>query len=129
MTSGGALAAVTAAEVPYLLILGTELQPESAAWLAKAAPRMVIEVWAGSGHFPTSRTPQGSPSDWRPWGKGDCPGLPASGSAVRRPPFAYVERSPARTSATACQSIRTRSTRSGDSVTTASHNSPANAVR
>src|SRR6516164_5932660 len=42
---------------------------------------------------------------------------------------AQVERSPERTSATACQSSRTRSTRSGDPATTASRNSPANALR
>ena len=44
-------------------------------------------------------------------------------------PSAQVERVPARTSATACQSSRTRSTRSGDSASTASRNSPANAFR
>ena len=46
------VAAVAAAEVPYLLILGTELQPETAAWIRSAVPHAAIEVWAGSGHFP-----------------------------------------------------------------------------
>jgi pimeloyl-ACP methyl ester carboxylesterase len=49
---GGALAALAAAEVPYLLILGTEPPPEIAAWLRNALPQAVVEVWAGSGHFP-----------------------------------------------------------------------------
>jgi hypothetical protein len=61
---------------PVLSHLGQihELQPESAAWIAKAAPHMVIEVWAGSGHFPISRSPQGSRNDWPPWRKPGCPG-------------------------------------------------------
>src|SRR5262249_10329120 len=42
------------------------------------------------------------------------------------PGHPQVVRSPARTSPTACQSIRTRSTRSGNSATTALRNSPAN---
>ena len=49
---GGALAAVSAAQVPYLLILGTEMSPGTAAWFRNAAPQAVAEVWAGSGHFP-----------------------------------------------------------------------------
>jgi pimeloyl-ACP methyl ester carboxylesterase len=49
---GGAVAAIAAAEVPYLLILGTELPPETAAWIRNAAPHATVEVWAGSGHFP-----------------------------------------------------------------------------
>jgi pimeloyl-ACP methyl ester carboxylesterase len=49
---GGVLAKVTAAKVPYLLILGTEPSPDTAAWIANAAPHAVVEVWAGSGHFP-----------------------------------------------------------------------------
>ena len=47
-----ALAAITAARVPYLLIPGTEMSPETAAWFRNAAPHAVTEVWAGSGHFP-----------------------------------------------------------------------------
>jgi pimeloyl-ACP methyl ester carboxylesterase len=49
---GGALAAVSAAQVPYLLILGTEMSPGTAAWFRNAAPHALTEVWAGSGHFP-----------------------------------------------------------------------------
>ena len=39
-------------KVPYLLILGTEMSPGTAAWFRNAAPQAVAEVWAGSGHFP-----------------------------------------------------------------------------
>jgi pimeloyl-ACP methyl ester carboxylesterase len=46
------IAAVAAAKVPYLLILGTEPPPEVAAWFRNALPQAVIEVWTGSGHFP-----------------------------------------------------------------------------
>jgi pimeloyl-ACP methyl ester carboxylesterase len=49
---GGGIAAVVAAGVPYLLILGTEPPPEIAAWFRNALPQAVVEVWAGSGHFP-----------------------------------------------------------------------------
>jgi pimeloyl-ACP methyl ester carboxylesterase len=49
---GDGIAAVAAAEVPYLLILGTEPPPEVAAWFRNALPHAVVEVWAGSGHFP-----------------------------------------------------------------------------
>ena len=48
----GVLAAITAAKVPYLLVLGTEMSPDTARWFGKAAPHAVTEVWAGSGHFP-----------------------------------------------------------------------------
>ena len=49
---GGAVAAISAADVPYLLILGTEPPPEVATWFRNALPQAVMEVWAGSGHFP-----------------------------------------------------------------------------
>ena len=48
----GAVAAITAAEVPYLLILGSEPSPDTAAWFGNAAPHATVEVWADSGHFP-----------------------------------------------------------------------------
>jgi len=48
----GAVAAVTAAEVPYLLILGSEPSPDTAAWFENAAPHATVEVWPDSGHFP-----------------------------------------------------------------------------
>jgi len=50
VTSG--FAAITAAGVPYLLILGSEPSPQTAAWIRDAAPHARVEVWAGSGHFP-----------------------------------------------------------------------------
>jgi pimeloyl-ACP methyl ester carboxylesterase len=51
MVNGG-VAAVTAARVPYRLILGSELSPDTAAWFSDAAPHATVEVWADSGHFP-----------------------------------------------------------------------------
>ena len=48
----GAVAAITAAGVPYLLILGSEPWPDTAAWFGNAAPHATVEVWADSGHFP-----------------------------------------------------------------------------
>jgi pimeloyl-ACP methyl ester carboxylesterase len=48
----GAVAAITAAGVPYLLILGSEPSPDTAAWFRDAAPHAAVEVWADSGHFP-----------------------------------------------------------------------------
>jgi len=47
-----AVAAITAAEVPYLLILGSELSPDTAAWISDGMPHATVEVWADSGHFP-----------------------------------------------------------------------------
>jgi pimeloyl-ACP methyl ester carboxylesterase len=49
---GDGIAAVAAVEMPYLLILGTEPPPDVAAWFRNALPHAVVEVWAGSGHFP-----------------------------------------------------------------------------
>jgi pimeloyl-ACP methyl ester carboxylesterase len=48
----GAVAAITAAGVPYLLILGSEPSPDSATWFGNAAPHAIVEIWADSGHFP-----------------------------------------------------------------------------
>jgi pimeloyl-ACP methyl ester carboxylesterase len=48
----GAAAAITAARVPYLLILGSEPSPDTAAWFRDAVPHATVEVWADSGHFP-----------------------------------------------------------------------------
>ena len=48
----GAVAAITAARVPYLLILGSEPSPDTAAWFSDAMPHATVEVWADSGHFP-----------------------------------------------------------------------------
>ena len=53
----GVLATITAAEVPYLLVLGTEMSPDTARWFAKAAPHAVTEVWAGQRPFPSPRAP------------------------------------------------------------------------
>jgi len=47
-----AVAVITAAEVPYLLILGSGLSPDAAAWIRDAMPHATVEVWADSGHFP-----------------------------------------------------------------------------
>jgi pimeloyl-ACP methyl ester carboxylesterase len=52
-----ALARITAADVPYLLVLGSEMQPDTAAWMKNAAPHAVVELWAGSGHFPHLKHP------------------------------------------------------------------------
>ena len=59
----GAVAAITAAGVPYLRILGSEPSPDTAAWFTGAAPHAAVEVWADSGTSRTSRTQRGSPSD------------------------------------------------------------------
>ena len=48
----GVSAAITAARVPYLLILGSEPSPGTAAWIRDAMPHAIVEVWAASGHFP-----------------------------------------------------------------------------
>ena len=49
---GGAFAAITRAGVPYLLLLGSDPSPDTAAWIRDAAPHATVEVWADSGHFP-----------------------------------------------------------------------------
>jgi pimeloyl-ACP methyl ester carboxylesterase/predicted ester cyclase len=48
----GAVAAVAAADVPYLLILGAEPDPGLTKPFTDALPGMTTEVWAGTGHFP-----------------------------------------------------------------------------
>ena len=53
----GAVAAITAAGVPYLLILGSEPSPDTAAWFGNAAPHATVEVWPDSGHFRAHRAP------------------------------------------------------------------------
>ncbi len=44
--------AVAQAGVPYLLVLGSEPPPEVAGWLHGLMPRIEIEVWPDTGHFP-----------------------------------------------------------------------------
>ena len=44
--------AVAQAGVPYLLVLGSEPPPEVAGWLHGMMPRIEIEVWPDTGHFP-----------------------------------------------------------------------------
>lgn len=46
------LAAVRAADVPYLVVAGAALEPEYQQWLEGALPRAAVIVWPGSGHFP-----------------------------------------------------------------------------
>ena len=48
----GAIAALAAADVPYLLILGAEPEPGLTKRFTEGLPRMTTEVWAGTGHLP-----------------------------------------------------------------------------
>jgi pimeloyl-ACP methyl ester carboxylesterase len=48
----GAIAALAAADVPYLLILGAEVEPGLLKRFTDALNGMTTEVWAGTGHFP-----------------------------------------------------------------------------
>ena len=48
----GGIEAVAQAGVPYLLVLGSEPPPEVAGWLYGMMPRIDIEVWPDTGHFP-----------------------------------------------------------------------------
>jgi pimeloyl-ACP methyl ester carboxylesterase len=48
----GAVAAVAAARVPYLLIVGAELAAGLSRRLSDALPQLKVEVWAATGHFP-----------------------------------------------------------------------------
>ena len=47
-----AIAALAAADVPYLLILGAEVEPGLLTRFTDALHGMTTEVWAGTGHFP-----------------------------------------------------------------------------
>lgn len=49
---GHSIAAVRAADIPYLFIAGHEVDPGYSAWLNQMLPRASIAVWPGSGHFP-----------------------------------------------------------------------------
>jgi len=51
LTSAG-LAALRAAEVPYLIVAGSDLEPDYRQWLDEVLPHAVVTVLAGSGHFP-----------------------------------------------------------------------------
>jgi pimeloyl-ACP methyl ester carboxylesterase len=51
MLTGG-IAAVAAADVPYLLILGAQPEPDLSQRFSDTLPRMTTEVWACTGHFP-----------------------------------------------------------------------------
>src|SRR5262249_45442108 len=48
----GAVAAVAASGVRYLLVVGAEPEPGIGQQLSDALPQAKIEVWAGTGHFP-----------------------------------------------------------------------------
>ena len=47
-----AMAEVARSEVPYLLILGAEWDPDKTSWLSDALPQLKVEVWPDTGHFP-----------------------------------------------------------------------------
>jgi pimeloyl-ACP methyl ester carboxylesterase len=51
MTDDG-LARLRAAEVPYLIVAGSDPEPAYRNWLAEVLPQAEITVLAGSGHFP-----------------------------------------------------------------------------
>ena len=46
------LAALRTADVPYLIVAGTDPEPDYRQWLSEALPQAVITVFPGSGHFP-----------------------------------------------------------------------------
>lgn len=48
----GVLADVRRRDTPYLLVTGTELEPDERQWLTTHLPHCRIEVFLGSGHFP-----------------------------------------------------------------------------
>lgn len=52
-----AVDAITAANIPYLLVLGSEMSPDTAAWMRDKASHATVELWAGSGHFPHLKHP------------------------------------------------------------------------
>jgi pimeloyl-ACP methyl ester carboxylesterase len=45
-------AAIRAAGVPYVAVVGTDLSPEDVAWMRANLPAARTEVWPQSGHFP-----------------------------------------------------------------------------
>jgi hypothetical protein len=49
--AAAALTAVRDAGVPYLVVAGNPLEPDSQQWLSEMLPQVEIEVWTGSGHF------------------------------------------------------------------------------
>lgn len=76
-----AIAAVAAADVPYLLILGAQPEPGLTQRFTDALSRMTTEVWAGTGHFPHLAHPArfarrlAATAQW--------PGGPAAGDTAR----------------------------------------------
>jgi len=46
------LATLRTADVPYLIVAGSDPEPEYRQWLGEALPQAVITVLPGSGHFP-----------------------------------------------------------------------------
>jgi pimeloyl-ACP methyl ester carboxylesterase len=46
------MTATAATGVPYLLIAGSELPAPLRESIVHAVPHAIVEVWAGSGHFP-----------------------------------------------------------------------------
>jgi hypothetical protein len=55
------LQAVRAAHVPYLIVAGSEMEPNYANWLATSLPESRVTVWAGSSTSRTWLTPASSP--------------------------------------------------------------------
>jgi pimeloyl-ACP methyl ester carboxylesterase len=51
MVDGGA-AAITAAGIPYVAVVGADPSPEDLAWTNANLPDVRILAWPGSGHFP-----------------------------------------------------------------------------
>jgi pimeloyl-ACP methyl ester carboxylesterase len=56
-TSAG-LAALRTADLNYLIIAGSDLEPDYREWLDEALPQAVVTVLPGSGHFPHLAHPQ-----------------------------------------------------------------------
>jgi pimeloyl-ACP methyl ester carboxylesterase len=46
------IAAIRAAEVPYLVVAGGDLEAGYRKWLTETLPQATVAVWPGSGHFP-----------------------------------------------------------------------------
>jgi pimeloyl-ACP methyl ester carboxylesterase len=46
------VASVRAASVPYLVVAGTDLEPDYQKWLSDVLPQATVTVFPGSGHFP-----------------------------------------------------------------------------